>query len=125
MQLDYIDEVNEYGDDVVRLYDFDMAQAIKFRKAIQDMITVKKQLDLSTIDFIAARNCNLILRISDTDEGIVTTDKQHFFCDLTLSAYEHMLTLLEPFCKKETKGYQYLYDVDSPTDLLFSPAGTW
>jgi hypothetical protein len=33
-----------------------------------------------------------------------------------------MAKLLEPFCKKETKGFQYLYDIDNPTDLLFSPS---
>jgi hypothetical protein len=126
MQLDYIDKVNEYGDDVVRLYDFDMAEAKQFRELVQSVvITAQKQLDLSTVPFIEARNCNLILCISDTDEGIIRVNKTEFTCNLTKEGYAHMLTLLEPFCKKETKGYQYLYDVDSPTDFLFSPAGTW
>ena len=31
---------------------------------------------------------------------------------------------LEPFCNKETKSYQYLYDLDNPTDFIFSPSGT-
>ena len=35
-----------------------------------------------------------------------------------------MVRLLEPFCKKETKGHQYLYDVDTPTDLLFAPSAS-
>ncbi|WP_302850212.1 hypothetical protein [Polaribacter cellanae] len=38
-----------------------------------------------------------------------------------MESYIEMLRLLEPFCKKESKGYQYLYDVDTPTDLLFAP----
>jgi hypothetical protein len=25
---------------------------------------------------------------------------------------------------RESKGYQYLYDVDNPTDLLFCPTAT-
>jgi hypothetical protein len=36
-----------------------------------------------------------------------------------------MVALLDPFCNKETKGYQWLYDIDSDIDFLFSPAGTW
>ena len=126
MNLDYIDKTNEYGDNLVRLYNFDMAEAIKFRDAIQQTIIVnKKLLPLTTLDFIQSRNCYLTLRISDEDEGITTPDKVNFVCDLTLKGYEQMILLLEPFCKKETKGYQWLYDIDSQTDFLFSPGGTW
>ena len=126
MKLDYIDNINEYGDNMIRLYEFDRSQAIMFRQAIQETIIINnKQLDLSTLDFIQSRNCNLSMRIADTDEGITTPDEIIFFCDLTLREYENMVSLLEPFCKKETKGYQWLYDIDSQTDFLFSPAGTW
>ena len=126
MKIDYIDDVNEYGDHMVRLYDLNMKEAILFREALyQTVIVDKKNLDLSTIDFIESRNCTLELRISDEDNGIVADDNQHFVCELTYESYQKMIFLLEPFCKKETKGYQFLYDVDSPTDFLFSPAGTW
>lgn len=126
MKLDYIDDVNEYGDNIVRLYEFNKAQSVLFQQAIQlTIITNNTQLDLSTLDFIQARNCNLILRISATDEGITTSDNINFFCDLTIEGYKKMFSLLDPFCKKETKGYQFLYDIDSQTDFLFSPGGTW
>ncbi len=126
MKLDYISNYNKYGDHVVRLYDFDTVHANKFRNSIQHtVITNKQSLDLATIDFIERRNCQLVLRIAETDEGIVTADNINFFCDLTPAGYEQMVSLLEPFCKKATKGYQWLYDIDNPTDFLFSPAGTW
>jgi hypothetical protein len=126
MKLDYIPNINEYHENVVRLYEFDKAEAVKFRNIIQETILINnEQLDLSTVDFIEARNCNLILRISDLDEGIVTSDHETFFCDLTIEGYNQMVKLLEPFCKKETIGYQWLYDVDNQTDFLFSPGGTW
>lgn len=126
MELDFIANVNEYGESVVRLYNFDMSQSIKFRDLIKDTIVVKKQkLDLSQVDFIKERNCNLILGLFKTDEGILSKDNISFVCALTLDGYKNMLKLLEPFCKKETKGYKYLYDIDNPTDFLFSPAGTW
>jgi hypothetical protein len=126
MELDYIENFNEYGDNIVRLYNFDKLQAIQFCQILHQIIIVNKsQLDLSTIDFIEARNCSLMLRISSLDEGITSSDNKIFYCDLTISGYEQMLLLLEPFCKKETKGYQMLYDIDSLTDFLFSPSGTW
>ena len=126
MELDYIENINEFGENVVRLYNFDKGQVIKFRELIKDTIVTRKQkLDLSQVDFIEKRNCNLILGLFKTDEGILTKDNKTFYCALTLEGYNTMLKLLKPFCEKETKGYQYLYDIDNPTDFLFSPAGTW
>lgn len=126
MKLDYIEPINEYGDDFVRLYDFGKAEAIKFRDLVtQFLIIDKTYLDLSTVEFIELRNCNLILRLSDTDEGIRTRDRVNFYCDLTLERYEDMIKLLKPYCERETKGYKFLYDLDTLTDFLFSPGGTW
>jgi hypothetical protein len=103
-----------------------MAEANKFRQIVQQSILVNmKTLNLASIDFIDARNCNLTLRISEEDEGITTEDNIEFYCDLTIKGYQQMIILLEQFCSKETKGYQFLYDIDSHTDFLFSPAGTW
>jgi len=36
-----------------------------------------------------------------------------------------MIYLLEPFCEKEESGYQWLYDVITPIELLFSSNGDW
>ena len=125
MKLDYIGNYNEYEENILRLYNFDKSQAIKFRDLIQDVIVNKKQkLDLSNVDFIEKGNYNLILGLFKTDEGILSNDDKNFICALTLDGFKNMLKLLEPFCNKETRSYQYLYDIDNPTDFLFSPAGT-
>ncbi|NOQ24564.1 MAG: hypothetical protein GQ564_04305 [Bacteroidales bacterium] len=126
MELDYIENVNEFGENIVRLYNFDKSQAIQFRDLIKDTIVNKKQkLDLSQVEFIEARNCNLILGLFKTDEGIISNDNKTFYCILTLESYKNILKLIEPFCKKDIKAYKFLYDIDNPTDFLFSPAGTW
>jgi len=126
MELDYIENVNGLEENVVRLYNFDMAEAIKFRDLIKDtIIDKKKRLDLSEIDFIEPRNCNLLFGLFESDEGILTKDNETFFCILTMESFINMVKLLEPFCKKESRGFQYLYDVDTPTDLLFSPTASW
>jgi hypothetical protein len=125
MKLEFLDNVNEYQDQVIRLYNFDKTEAILFRNAIQETIINKQQsLDLNTLDFIERINCKLILHISDTDEGILTMDNQTFFCDLTLEGYERMVKLIEPFCLKDTKSFQMLYDVDTQVDFLFAPYGS-
>ena len=125
MQLDFIDNINEFGENVVRLYNFDRYQAIQFRDLIKVTIVERKQkLVLSEVDFIETRNCNLILGLFKTDEGIFSVDQKTFYCALTLEGYHNLLDLIEPFCNKDSKGYQYLYDIDTPTDFLFAPAGT-
>ncbi len=125
MKLEYVEDFNEYEENILRLYNFDKIQAIKFRDLIQDVIVNRKQkLDLSKVDFIENDNYNLILGLFKTDEGIISNDNKNFICALTLDGFKNMLKLLEPFCNKETKSYQYLYDIDNPTDFLFSPSGT-
>lgn len=126
MELDYIENVNGLDENVVRLYNFNKAEAILFKHLIEDTIINKKQrLDLSQVDFIEPRNCNLILGLFKSDEGILSEDNETFYCILTLEGFTEMVRLIEPFCKKESRGYQYLYDIDNPTDLLFSPSASW
>ena len=126
MKLDFIDNINDYGDNVVRLYNFDKWEAIEFSMLIQTIIIENKcRLDLSKVEFIERRNCNLIMGLFTRDEGILSPDNENFFCILTLESYKNMLKLIKPFCKKDLKTHQYLYDLDIPTDFLFAPAGTW
>jgi hypothetical protein len=125
MQLDYLDNYNGLNENIVRLFNFDKAEAIQFRDLIQDIVIDKKQkLDLSQIDFIDTESCNLIFGLFKTDEGILTKDNHTFFCILTMAGFQKMIQLLEPFCIKETRSYKYLYDIDNPTDLLFAPAAS-
>ncbi len=127
MQLDYIPRINAYGDDVVRLYNFNMEEAIKFQEVLRQTILMdKKQLELTKLTFIHSRNCLLTLRISQEELGIHTDDRYNYYCDLSLEGYVKMSELIEPFCLKESKSYQWLYDdIDSPTGFLFSPVGSW
>jgi hypothetical protein len=125
MELDYIENINGLEENIVRLYNFNKTEAIQFRDLLQGTIINKRQkLDLSEVDFIAPRNCNLIFGLFSSDEGIITKDNETFFCILTLEGFINMVKLLAPFCKKESKGYQYLYDIDNPIELLFSPSAS-
>ena len=125
MELDYIENFNGLDENLVRLYNFDKKEAIKFKNLLEETVINKKQkLNLAEIDFIETRNCNLIFGLFKTDEGILTKDDETFFCILTLESFKNMVKLIEPFCKKESRGHQYLYDVDTPTDLLFCPSAT-
>ena len=122
MEIDYVENVNGLDEHLVRLFDFKMAEAILFRDLLVETVLEKREkLDLSQVDFIKGHDCNLIFGLFKSDEGILTKDNKTFFCILTLEGFKNMVALLEPFCKKETKAHQYLYDVDTPIDLLFAP----
>jgi len=133
MKIEFLDDISDGGrfpdadpNQLVRLYDFDNLQADALRQTIQKVIIESnKKIDLTTLDFIETVNCNLTLQISDTDKGITTVDNKNFICNLTIKKYEQMVFLIEPFCDKETNGYQWLYDLNTPIDFLFSPGGSW
>lgn len=110
---------------MVRLFDFDKSEALKFQEAINStLIQKKKSLDLSQLDYIEHINCMVLLMLGEEDEGMVSLDDYHFVCKLTMETYEKMIELIEPYCLKDRSSHQMLYDVDSLTDFLFSPAGT-
>lgn len=125
MKVDYIENFNGLDENLVRLYNFDKKEAIKFKNLLEETVINKRQkLNLAEVDFIETKNCNLIFGLFKSDEGILTKDDETFFCILTLEGFKNMVKLIEPFCKKESRGHQYLYDVDTPTDLLFCPSAT-
>lgn len=121
MKLEFLLEINEFNEHAVRLSSFDSRQAKAFQKAILTVILDRKNpLHVHELDFIEAINCSFTMRIDYEDIGIEDIEGKHLYCDLTLSSYKKMVELIEPFCNKESKGYQWLYDVDTPIDLLFS-----
>jgi len=121
MKLKFLENINEYDEHAVRLNDFDKSQASMFLKILIELTTLKKPvINLSDYEFIEAVNCELSLRIAETDEGITSEDNKHFFCDLTLDSYAEMIKLIEPFCLRETDAYRILYDLDNPIEFIFS-----
>jgi len=133
MKIEFLDDISGGGrfphadpNQLVRLYDFDKLQATLLRDTIQKhILESKKAIDLTTLNFIQSVNCNLTLQISDIDKGITTLVNNNFVCDLTINNYQEMILLIEPFCNIEINGYQWLYDLDTAIDFLFSPGGSW
>ena len=122
MKLEFLD-----NDSIVRLFGFDSSEAQKLKTAIENiLINHHSSLNLASLNFITPVNCSLAFIISESNKGITTTDKKLFTCDLNLEGYREMVNLMEPFCNKESPGYQWLYDIaDTPFEFLFSPTGKW
>ncbi|HVU57683.1 MAG TPA: hypothetical protein VHD83_21625 [Puia sp.] len=132
MKLEFLDDltdgdkyINVVSERMIRLYDFDKYQALSLKEVIEkELLGRQKEISLSSLDFVEALNCNLTLKLSSIDRGITTAENRHFECYLTGAAYKKMTDLIEPFCN-EAEGYQWLYEINCPVDLLFSPGGTW
>jgi hypothetical protein len=66
MKIEFLDDISDGGrfpdadpNQLVRLYDFDNLQANMLRQTIQKVILENnKEVDLTTLDFIQAVNCN-------------------------------------------------------------------
>ena len=126
MELDYIDQVNSFGESFVRLYGFDKAESLLLSQTIVDWLnSADPRLNLGNLEFVTPRNCNLVLCKAEDNDGILSQDDSTFYCLLNADGYKDLLHALAPFTTKETKGFAYLYDIDTPIDLLYSPAGTW
>jgi hypothetical protein len=121
MKLKFLENINEYDEHAVRLNDFDKHQAAMFLNILIELATNEKPvINLADYEFIEPVNCELVLRVSENDEGIISDDYVHFFCDLTLETYAEMIKLVEPFSLKETDAYRILYELDNPIDFIFS-----
>lgn len=122
MKIQFIPNINEFDEHMVKLFDFEPAEAELFRLALQKMLKSKeKYLFLPDLEFIEPLNCKLLLRVSEEDEGITTVDYRHFVCDLTEESFKAMDAVIKPFCVKNLKNFNWLYDLDNPIGFLFTP----
>ncbi len=80
MKLKFLENINAYDEHAIRLNDFDKAQASLFMQILTDLVENKKNsISLLDYEFIEPVNCELTLRISETDEGIITDDNIAIF----------------------------------------------
>lgn len=127
MKLEYLQDTNQYGDPLIRLYDFNMLEVGDLQKEITEKIIKEKALlELHNLTFVAPINCKLTLRVSEEDHGITGNDIEGFYCDLTTERYAEMVEILEPFHRDITPGRSnWLYDLNVPCEFLISPDGSW
>ena len=121
---DFKDNLNEYGDNMIRLFDFNMKEAQALQNSLSEIVIKQKRtLEIDKLEFVEPQNCTLSLIISGEDFGITSKNKEHFICELTVESYKKIVSYIEPFCRKESKAYKMLYDIDSLTDFILIPSG--
>lgn len=81
-------------------------------------------LAIHELPFVNPSDRTLSFRVNEADAGIIQDSPGHLECRLTRGGYEQMLELMAPFTEG-SRGYAWLYDLDTPIELLFSPSGNW
>jgi hypothetical protein len=114
------------GEGIVRIFDFDTAEAGAFRTILQrEILEAGRSVEVAALHFVEPVNCTLLLTLDSESTGITPDERGDLVCRLTRADYEQMVGLVTPFCNGPSDGYQWLYELLVPIELLFSPGGSW
>ncbi len=114
-------------DSILRIFDFDSPEACQFRDVLSKLASAAiSEIDLSDLPFVTSiGGCRLILKVGTRDKGTIRVSNSVFECILTRVTWENAEGLVEPFCEGNLSGYQWLYNLNTNVELLFSPSGDW
>lgn len=125
MKLEHLPAAPDSHDELIRLFSFDARETAALMTVVSDWLRdPSAPLRLEALPFVSNVNCSLHFVLAAQDDGIRENAFGAYECRLTIASFERMLNLVEPFCK-EAKGYQWLYDLDTPIDFLLSVNGAW
>ena len=125
MKLEFL-EVGSPDCPLIRLYDFNRAQAQSLRKLVKSLRDGSREsVPLSEEPWIeSVRGCRLTLRLGDREKGVRQSGPATFDCALTAANWDNVEGLLDPFCESEPTGFQWLCS-EGKTSLLLSRDGRW
>lgn len=112
---------------MIRAFDFDSLEACRFRDTLSGLSSgAISEIDLTGLPFVTPiGGCRLILKVGKGDMGTIQFSKTVFECVLTKVSWETAEGLVEPFCDGNLSGYQWLYNLNTNIEFLFSPSGEW
>jgi hypothetical protein len=129
MRIEYLTNTNPTHpkESILRIFDFDSIQACQFKDLLSKLASGSaSEIDISDLPFVTpVDGCHLVLKVGRRDRGLVRVSSTIFECILTRLTWDNAEGLVEPFCEANLSGYQWLYDMDTDIQLLFSPRGDW
>ena len=129
MKIEHLTNTNPVHpkDSILRIFDFDSHEAYQFRDVLAKLANgAISETDLSDLQFVTSIDGRrLILKVGARDKGVIQVSGTVFECILTRHTWENAEGLVEPFCEGNLSGYQWLYDLDTDIQFLFSPSGDW
>jgi hypothetical protein len=130
MKIEYLTNTDPTHpkDSILRIFDFTSSEACQFRGILSKLANGSiSEIDLSGLPFVTSiGGCHLVLKVGSKDKGVIRFSDTMFECILTKLTWENAEGLVEPFCDtREVSGYQWLYNLDTDIELLFSQNGDW
>ena len=126
MKLQHLPSAPTVDEELIRLFDFGPEETNMLVAAITHWLRDSSTpLELDKLPFMSTENCTLRFLLAAHDEGIHKVSPGAYDCRLTLDSFGQMLELMGPFRRDGTTGFQWLYDLDTPIEFLFSPNGSW
>jgi len=130
MKIEYLSNTDlaHPNDSILRIFDFDTEEASKFRDIVSKLAHGKtSKFDLNNMPFIfPVKDCRLVLKKGTKNRGVIQVSQKSFDCILKKEAWKNAYDLIGPFCdSSNSNGHQWLYDLGTDIELLFSPTGKW
>ena len=130
MKIEHLTNTNPAHpkDSILRIFDFTSSEACQFRDILSKLADGSiSEFDLSGLPFVTSiGGCRLTLKVGSRDKGVIRFSDTAFECILTKLTWENAEAFVEPFCDtKDFSGYQWLYNLDTDIELLFSQGGDW
>jgi hypothetical protein len=129
MKIDHLTKTNpdHPKDSILRIFDFDVSEACQFRELLLSLADGSAtMIDLNSISFVeGVDGCHLFLKVGTGSKGVIVLLKNTFECILTRDDWDVAKDLVEPFCEGNLSGYQWLCNLGTRIELLFSPNGDW
>jgi hypothetical protein len=130
MKIEYLTKINpdHPKDSILRIFDFNSSEACEFRNILSRLADgSSSETDMNSLPFVTSvANCRLVLKVGSKNKGLISLPNNAFECILTRDTWEDAQGLVEPFCDtNDAAGYQWLYDLETDIELLFSRDGDW
>lgn len=130
MRIECLDNVDSAHreDRIIKIFDFDSHEACLLSKKVSELADGSAAtIDLGALPFVeSVGRLRLLLKVGEKDEGVIHLPDDTFECILSRGAWEDVLRLIAPFCGSiDQSSYQWLYDLGTNIELLFSPSGHW
>lgn len=127
MKLEYLGNTGDsLYDKILRLYHFNTNQTMALIEVIQhELIELRNDILLNKLDFIEPVNCELNLRLSQENPGIVPLGNNKFNCEMDLINYSNLIEMLQDSTGDDAGYYWLDNDCDSDICFLYSEGGGW
>jgi hypothetical protein len=115
-------------DSILRIFDFTSSEACQFRDILSKLADGScTEIVLNSFPFVmSVADCRLVLKVGPKDKGVISHSVNDFECILTRDGWGDAQDFVEPFCDiKDVPGYQWLYNLSTNIELLFSKDGDW